>query len=581
MFKHTTALFAVALTPFVFTLAVEARDQAHEIVVLNDRDLARGYVVHWGGPDFPLSSARAKELAIGTNEKESFELGVLALQDLDKVTLSVLSIPQLPEEALRLRTMQGISTPMGYKKYGWGMLAVGRKGVDTPMEFKDYALLDGNELEMPQGAHKSFWLTLDGNRIPPGRYVLRLRVFPENAEPREVGLAVEVIDVPLRGQDDLHLMMYHTDHFLQQHQWEVFRKHLQLMRGSGQRQIRIDPGFGQHRRSVRFWRDDTGEIQADYSGIDRILKPAQEMGFDVFGWPTGGGVDPEWLSDEMKALPAEELASLKDELTRRFFQHILDLGYKEIWWYCIDEPSVERATDPKFIEMLKSHKQRFPMLRPHCALNVYRPIMANALNPYRDIWMTDQGIVAQMQKDIAEGAIKIDSTDLLGPYGAGYYHSTPDGLRRHAWFAASRKTTYYAYFAYASKPAEKAHCFACPTGSHGGMPYSTPALEGVREGYEDLAYWHTLDVMIDESDKQGNQNRSSEAKAAIAAARAFRARLQADTSEESLIPWAMSAASEHRGFAAHRRIQGDRWLFREVKGPLLRHIETLQKVLKD
>ena len=44
---------------------------------------------------------------------------------------------------------------------------------------------------------------------------MRLRVEPENAEPREVGLTIEVLDAPRRGEEELHLMMYHVDHFIQ------------------------------------------------------------------------------------------------------------------------------------------------------------------------------------------------------------------------------------------------------------------------------------------------------------------------------------------------------------------------------
>ena len=577
MSKSIATLIAVVLAAPAGNATAATNEESPDIVILNDKDLQRGYVVHWGAPEMPFSSAQAVEVVIGSEEKESFELGVFALRDLGNVTLSVKSTPPLPEGSIELRTMQGISNPMGHEKFGWGLLTIGRKGVDAAMEWKDYALVDGDELEMPGGAHKSFWPIFDGRKMPPGRYVMRLRVEPEEAAPREVGLTIEVLDAPRRGEEELHLMMYHVDHFIQQHNHEVFKKHLQLMRESGQRQFRIDPGFQQHKGNVKFWWDEQGEIQADYKGIDRLLKTALEMGFDIFGWPTSGGASPNWLSEEMKALSADELEALMEELSRRFFQHIIDLGFKEIWWYCIDEPSVERATDPKFVEMLKSYTEKYPMLRPHCALNVYRPIMVEVLNPYMDIWMTDQGIVAQMERDIANGVIEIDDTDVRGPYGAGYYHHNPDGPRSTGWATAAQNITYYVYFAYGSKPAEKAHSFSCPSGSLGGMPYSTPGLEGVREGYEDRAYWQTLDVLLEGlAERHGL---SPEQEEQIAAARAFRRSLSAEPPEDSLFSWRETPANEHRGFAAYRSPQaGDRWLLRRLKEPLLRHIKALQPI---
>ena len=580
--KYIIGLIVVALVALMRTSPARAEEEISEIIVLNDKDLSRGYVVHWGGPKFPFTSARPVELVLGTDEKESLELGVLALRDLGKVTLSVGSMPQLPEGSVLLRTMQGISTSMGFKSFNWGRLTMGRKGIDTLMEWKDYALLEGSELRMPNGAHKSFWLTLDGRKIPPGKYALKLLVEPEGTEPREVGLTVQTVDVRRQGEDDLQMFMYHNDAWLAYQHPKIFKKHLQLMRECGQRQFRINPDR-HHHNSVKFWRDEKGEIQADYFGIDRLLKPARELGFDIFGWPTsavGKGLVEDWLSDELKKLPMEELEPLADELTRRFFQHILDLGYKEIWWYCIDEPTVERATDPKFVERLKSYNERFPMLRPHCALNHYRPRMVNLLNPYMDIWMVDQAILVQMKKDIAKGLIKIDQTDVLGCYGSGYYHHSPDaGVRNGAWLAAWQKSKYYAYFAYGSRYSEQSPyvCFATADGKPGSMPFSTPGLEGVREGYEDLAYWHTLDVLLE---RLAKKKHSREQQKQIAAAHAFRESLVADTSEESLIPWTMGPANEGRGYESQRSMQKkDRWLLRKVKGDLLRQIASIQKLL--
>ena len=585
MRAYITILTALAV--FILVAVSPVRSDEKEgprgLAVLADEDIESGYVLHWGQERQPFKPVWPAEVTLAADELEFFELCVLALKDLGAVTLTVRSTPQLPEDALRLRTMQGVSTPVQLKKAGiWGVMGAGRKGVDVPMEWKDYALLEGNELQMPRGASKSFCVTLDTHKIAPGRYVLTLQVAPQQAEPRDVQLTVEVLDVRRRGVDDLNMFMYHNDRCIQQHRHAVFLEHLKLMRESGQRQIRIDSD-PRHSRSVRFWRDETGEIQADYSGFDRLLKPARELGFDIFGWTTSGIVYDAWLSDELKKLPEAELKSLKDELTRRMFQHVLDLGFKEIWYYCIDEPSIEQAMDPAFVEMLKSYRKRFPMLRPHAALSKYRPKMFNLLNPYIDIWMTDGGILVQIRKDAAAGRIKLDETDWLGFYGGGYYFYSYGGMRSGGWGTAMQRLTYYAYFTYGSSYTKDRPwvCFATADGSIASMPLSTSALEGVRDGFEDLGYWHTLDVLLDHLDNPQKGKRPEQERQAIDAARAFRERLLAKTPQKSLIPWPLAAGNEGRGYEPYPGMHSDRWLFRKVKGQLLRHVETLQKLLND
>ena len=113
-----------------------------------------------------------------------------------------------------------------------------------------------------------------------------------------------------------------------------------------------------------------------------------------------------------------------------------------------------------------------------------------------------------------------------------------------------------------------------------GLPASTPVLEGVRDGYEDFAYWHTLDVLLDRLDAAGKE-RSPKEQEMVEAARTFRKNLVAGNPEDSVLPARMAVASPGRGYEAHLSFSGDRWTFREVKGKLLRHVETLEKLLND
>ena len=535
-------------------------EAVHSVPIPSPEDVAAGYALHWGQPQMPFESLWPAEATLASDELESFELGVLALEELYTVTLAVSSVPALPAGAVRVRTTQRVSNDGG-----------------ANMPWQDFALHDGNSMSIPDGAHKSFWVTFDGNLIPPGSYAVTMDVTPLLGPPRQALLDLVVLDTQRLEPDEVNLYMYHNDGCLQQHNLPVFTAHLELMRESGQRQIVLD-AHPRHNNSVDFWFNTSGEIQANYSGIDRLLNPARALGFDIFGWPTSSLVWDAWLSAEMLALPPAELAELRDELTRLFFQHILDLGFEEIWWYSIDEPSIEQATDPAFVAMLESYTNRFPMLRPHIALSRYNPAMYNLLDPSMEIWQTDQGILAQIRKDEEAGLIAVENTDWLGFYGSAYYFHTPDGLRGGGWFAASLQATFYAWFAYcqAFTPTTPYVCFATADGSLASMPLGTPALEGVREGFEDLGYWHTLDVLIERADTSGAALTPQQCKE-LEAARFFRESLVAQTSEASLVPWILHPGNDGRGFGPYPAMVSDRWLFRDLKGDMLGHIQALEQ----
>ena len=65
-------------------------------------------------------------------------------------------------------------------------------------------------------------------------------------------------------------------------------------------------------------------------------------------------------------------------------------GWRMLLW--ITEAAALKPPDPKFIELLKSFKQEFPMLRPHCALNKYRP--------HRKMQANDRWLLRRVKGDL-------------------------------------------------------------------------------------------------------------------------------------------------------------------------------------
>ena len=260
------------------------------------------------------------------------------------------------------------------------------------------------------------------------------------------------------------------------------------------------------------------------------------------------------------------------------FQHFLDVGFEEVWIYIIDEPAPEQAMDPEFVATCRAYREKYPMLRFHIAMNRYAPEMANLLNPYIDIWTGDQGILAQMRRDIRDGTIRIDPADRLGFYGGSFFFHDPN-TRGSAWLAAQHATTHYSMFAYSSHYSEERPWVLYTHGPDGEI-VSTPPLEGLRDGYEDFAYWHTLDRLVAQVAAEPAAQWSDDQKQQIEAARTLRFRVFEET-EEPLMPYRMVPGSEHRGFGAYRGPAGDRWLQRDLHGRVLRASDALQKLLAE
>jgi len=552
-------------------------DQMQPLVLLTDEDLQRGYVLNWGQPQPPFEPAGPVEVTMAADEYESFELDILAIRDLGKVTLTVQSEPVLPAGAVQLRTQQGVST------------------AGLELKWEDYALMEGRELQMPRGSFKSFWIRLDTRRLEPGRYSVQLRVQPDHAPPRTLPLAIEVLPVRRLGDDELARVFYHT--------WSNIRgnyeKHLQLMRRAYARQLQLHFPYSTWANMVSVRRADDGSLVTDFSKMDGLLQTARRHGFDQIGLM--GALDRDSWYSALAGESEQERSRARDETVRRMVNYMKSLGFREIWYYPIDEPTIAEATKPETVERFRHCKQIHPDLKVNITGGYYSPEMWKTLNPMVDVWPPNRMVCAMIRKDLEDGVIRLDPTDRLGIYGGLYYYTPPDAARGTGWDAAYLKAKHYLSFAYhqgyhptvvpvghwklyaPDGPVSKAAPEAAGDDllsllvSGWGQPKSTPALEAAGDGFEDFAYWHTLEYLLARLDEMDIAEFSPEQRKLIRAARTLRERTFRD-SDKAPVPLKMCWGAPGERSSPCLRYY-DRWRFRATRAGLLRLIAKLQQLL--
>ena len=528
------------------------KEQSRPLAVVTDKDIERGYTLHWGGPEAPFPPATPLELTLGNDEYESIELGVLALRDLGAVVVSVSALPALPAAAVQLRTCQGVSNP-------------GESGTSPDR----YGLVEGHTLEMPQGAHRAFWLTLRSHGIKPARYALTLTMQPANAPARSLPILVDVLNVSQAPRSEASLRMYYTLTYIS----PALKRHFELLSSHYIRQLQVHFPFNSWRGAVAVRRDESGELQIDFRRMDRRLKPALESGLDEIALM--GRLDRDnWfaaLSDESE----EARTAARTRFGHSLVEHLLELGFTDVWVYALDEPSIPDATKPETIARLRRLEDAHPRLRVHTTINHYAPMLVSKLNSVIDVWTPNSSVCETMLEDIAKGVVTIDAADRIGFYRGGFLHSSPDVMRSYGWRAAFLGVKHYTVYAYNQGYGPERPYIIFGKGPNG--PVTTPALEGLRDGFEDHAYWRRLLMLLEQTSTVDRATLTKQKRQAIADALSFRDRAFGTTAD-ALIPLTPTPGG-HGARPGHGFKQKDRHAFGRAKGVLLRHIAALHGIL--
>lgn len=168
------------------------KENARPLVTLTDKDLARGYVLHWGGAKPPFPAAGDLELTLGADEYESLELNVLALKNMGTVTAAADAGVAPDPDALQIQVQEGV-VPDARLAYP-----------------QQYALVKTSQCKLSAGARKSFWLTINTRKLKPGDHSIRLKIHPELGPERTINLLVHVLKATRAPETEASLRMYHT-----------------------------------------------------------------------------------------------------------------------------------------------------------------------------------------------------------------------------------------------------------------------------------------------------------------------------------------------------------------------------------
>ena len=112
-----------------------------------------------------------------------------------------------------------------------------------------------------------------------------------------------------------------------------------------------------------------------------------------------------------------------------------------------------------------------------------------------------------------------------------------------------------------------------------GHPQTTPALQGMRDGFEDFAYWRQFDLMLARATELDAAKLSKKDFATLCGAQQFHQSVF-DMSDNSPIPMHLNSSAPRPGPTVDDT-KVDRWQLLAAKADLLRQMLALQVLLPD
>ena len=519
---------------------------SQKLVTITQDDVTNGYVLHWCGKA-PFMRADELKFAIGTDEFESIGLGILALRDIGKVKINIKS-QAIPVDAIRIKSQQGVG------------------GIGKVLSEEQYALIDKASLTMPACAHKSFWLIFSGYRLRAGSYSFQISVNPTKAPQQKIEGTINVIPARRLTARSASLRMYHTLHYIQN------KGHAGLMVSHYVRHLMLYFPFKIWRNAIKINVEKTGNLKVDFAGLDRQLKPLIEAGFKTVELMYNF-YNKNWF-EPIKSLSKKK--ELQKRFGRKLIQHLFDLGFKDVWYCAMDEPSVSDATKANTIRRLKLIKSLHPHLKLDIAINHYSPKLINVLNRYVDVWIPSLELCNTLLEDIQSGIVKVDSTDEIAFYAQARYFSSPDRMRMLGWQAAWYGINSYSIFAYNQSSRNHPDWKIFVLDSK-GYPVTTPAFEGLRDGFEDYEYWQQLKSEL-VSLEQIQNKLSPVQKKTFLQAKQFKKNVFAHKNNSKLNVKVVPGGNGGR--QRYTFVNPNRWKFLAIKETLLRYIVELEHIIK-
>ena len=522
------------------------------IAVVTDVDVQSGYLVHWGGPEPPFAKAQSLALWMGTDEYESLELDVLALRDMGLTRAEIRG--DLPTPTFLLQTQDGVANS------------------GAELELEQYGIIPGDSLGLSQGDHKAFWLTLDSRHLPVGDYAFDILISPENGTTRSIHVLLHVVNAQRIRRDQAKLNLYHLYAYNASH----FAEHARLMTSHYCHQIMLHFAQRVWEHAVTVTPALDNQIDVNFSRMDDRLRMFLEAGYDEVALMSGSFFHDKWFA-AFDGASEEILQNAQEAFKPIIIQHLYDVGFREVWFYSIDEPSVNYALSDKVIDYFSACRASSPRLKMHMTMNHYAPVLINELNQFMDIYTPSRALCQTVLEDIASGAASIDSTDQVGFYCGEFMNRKPDTGRMDGWFAAYNDLPFYSIFAYNFRTSRQPSWGLYADSSQGIV--TTPPFECLRDGYEDYAYWKQFCHMLERVKDLDQTGLTDEQKLIIDNALALRTNMFG-TDADAVLHMRVNPGSQGAR-SWHSFETEDRWQCLQAKGMVVQQIDALNTLFQD
>ncbi|MBN1437232.1 MAG: hypothetical protein JW936_09160 [Sedimentisphaerales bacterium] len=521
------------------------------------------YAWYWDGDS---SSTGTMEVWMGNDEYENLELTCEMLRNMPYITLEVDAVPTFAEGAVSVGIQDGVSNPET------AYLQECLYAIDYDPNSTSY------RMPTSLGQIKSFWIELNSRYITPGDYTVNLSLVPALGPAEVIPITLHVMDISRADQDQASMYMYHTLSYIS----GAAETHATLLQRHYVDRLMLHFPFDIWTDAINVTRS-SGNLNVNFSGFDDVVEPYINGGFDDVGL-MAYLYKEEWFSALDYESEAQKLIT-RAEFGDVFVDHLNELGFggpgdsDDITIYALEEPDLLTMMDSGTHDDLAWLQNVNPNFKTLGTLNHYSTAAMNSLNPYLDVLCPAIPTVELLLADIADNDVVLDAGDRVGYYGACSYFSGSDAGRAMGWRAAFLSDiTYFGVFAYNQSPNNPD--WKLFVNGLDGVPRTTPALEGLRDGFEDFGYWKKFDADLALASAIPFGSLSPAEQADLTSAQGFRAAVfSTDPSALVQLELTTYVVSIIESYDYHEFVAPDCAVFRDVKGMLLSHIAALEDII--
>ena len=428
----------------------------------------RGYGIHLGGlnmPYVPYDAQKSLKLDLGPQELESIELGIATIKNIGHVNV-------------RLKTQEGLSAK-NVKLYFLKKVGGNYEDAKALFPFKVFSGLKNTDNRV--------WVVLNCIGLRPGKHNFEVIIEPGDAPSTTIPVSFRIWDVKRANRDNADLTMWHLLSWNVNYIGAGFADD---MKKHGIQELKI----AWHNR---FWRDkvklslnEAGKLIVDFKGTEKYFKLARSCGMDKIAIMYRL-VNKRWFK-QLGKISVEKRQYYRKIVIKNMVDFLIGMGFKRIEFFCMDEPptTVGRKESQKLIEL----KQLHPKLRIATTVNHMSNKMLNGLAPGIDVWYMSSFTIYPMLQMIKQKEVNLGKDDDIRAYYAfaRVYSKSYDILRSKGWYSGWLRLNCYGIYNY-FKPSLRPDQIIFLDKQKNIR--STPAWEGLRDGFDDFAYIRRLQVL--------------------------------------------------------------------------------------